>query len=486
MIGRLFRLFSRVVLPRLIIIGVDFQDRHIAAVASERKGDKVSVLGSSIVELPDDAIQNGEVMDGKMVERALDELIKGMPKGIFEKLKSEPLFVISIPPHHVYTETKLFPLLEEHDLEGAVRLKVETSLPWPISQTYFDWVKVPVREKNRSGVFIAAVSKGTVDGFLNIFLHRGWRVAACEFHILSLVKFIQKESKPFIFALIDEDGIEFAIFNNGRIVTHYLQKVESVEDLPSLLREKITQLAAFSEGSLDVQVQNIFVLDNFHIVPLGSIADDVHIPIREFPDFTAERSDLVIAHGASQREYGTTKLSLNLLPVDATGRYHENLIVKTLNLWMKLLVVFSAVFIVGYFGVLRLATSERTALTQAVNSLKATVDVRNADVAPLVEDANAFNEVVKSVMGVAQIKSAVSATITEIERIAFKNGVTITNIQSSGKNEIIMTIFAPGRENATNFQFQLEASERFSSASIPISELVPERNLTINVTIKLS
>lgn len=486
MIGKIFRLFSSIVLPRLIIIGVDFQDRHIAAVASERKGDKVTVLGSNVVELPDAAIQDGEIQDSTLVSAALDELMKGMPSGIFEKLKSEPVFVISIPPHHIYTEAKLFPILDEADLEGAVRLKIETSLPWPITQTYFDWVKIPVREKNRSGVFIAAVSKNTVDGFLNLFVNREWRVAACEFHILSLTKFIQKETTPFIFASIDEDGIEFAIFNNGLIVMHYLQKVHSVDDLPILLKEKITQLAAFAEGSLNVQVQNVFVLDKFRIVPLGGIAEDVHIPVREFPDFTSERSDLVIAHGASQREYSSVKLSLNLLPSDATGRYHENLIIKTLGLWMKLLAVFSAVFIVGFFGILRLATNERTTVQRDVSALGATVDVRVADVAPLVEEANSFNELVQNAQKLLQIKSSVNNVIAEIDSIAFKNGVTITHLKSGDRGEITMAAFAPARENATNFQSQLEASNYFYSASIPISDLAPERNLTINVILKLS
>ncbi len=54
MITKFFKFLSRLVLPKIIVIGLDIQDRHIAAVATARRGDKLETVGSAIIEIEDD------------------------------------------------------------------------------------------------------------------------------------------------------------------------------------------------------------------------------------------------------------------------------------------------------------------------------------------------------------------------------------------------------------------------------------------------
>ena len=59
MMGNFFKLISKLVLPKIITIGIDIQDRHLIAVATSQLGNKNGVIASGVYELSDDAIENG-------------------------------------------------------------------------------------------------------------------------------------------------------------------------------------------------------------------------------------------------------------------------------------------------------------------------------------------------------------------------------------------------------------------------------------------
>lgn len=485
MIGKLFKALSRVVLPKVVVIGVDFQDQHISAVATERRGDENKILGSNLVTLPDSAITNGEVMDPITVESALQELMRGLPSFLFERFKQGPVFVISIPPYHIYTEVTEFPPLSDDDLEGAVKLKMETSLPWPIRSAYVDWAPIPARGKNKTGVFLSAVAKQTVDGFLNIFLRNGWQVAACEFHMVSLSRFVVQEKDPFLLVLIDEDGVEFAAFHEGRMITHYLQKVQRIDELNSLLKDKIRNLSTFVEGSLGVVVKNLFILDRFKLGVTMGVAEETRIPIREFPTFAATGLEFLIAQGASQREYGARRTFFNLLPEEATGRFHDSLLLKTLGLWTKVLGVFTFVFAFALVGMLMFVNNQRASLSRDVDELTATGGTRIASAETLIASANAFNELTARVEQIRNARGTIAQKLTSIEQEAFRTGVSVKNIKWATGETIALTADAPTRENAIAFKDALDKAAIFSSVTIPIVDLAQDQDITFHVTISL-
>src|SRR5271157_1549947 len=183
------RYISRLVLPQAIVIGLDVQDRHLAAAATLRRGDATSVLASGVYELPEGAIVDGELADPAPFQRALTTFLLQVPARRFVNA-SEYVFILSIPPQHVYTETILLPPMTPRELADAVRLKLETSLPWGAGQAYVDWRTLPSADPKQTSTFIAAVAKVTLDTYLDAFQGQKWRIGAVEFHMLSLAKFL--------------------------------------------------------------------------------------------------------------------------------------------------------------------------------------------------------------------------------------------------------------------------------------------------------
>ncbi len=482
MLRNFLRLFSRFVLPRIVVIGLDVQDRHLAAVAAERRGDSLRIIGSHVVELPEAAIENGELSQPALFRERLGQLMGGLPAHIFERLKSEPIFVLSIPPHHIYTATVLFPPMADAELAEAVRLKMETSLPWPIAGMYFDWTKVSVNRSDTIGVFMAAVAKPTVDAYVSVFLEKEWLVSACEFHILSIAKFVRQDSQPFMLVSIDEDGIEFSAIVSGRVVSHYLQKIQRADEVQALLKDKIRQLIAFVEGSLGVPIQNVFVLDRIKsLTPaFTQIEQETGVPVRSFNLLPADERFL-IANGAAQREYGAGEPAINLMPLEATGRYHENLFIKTFRLWTKVLVVFGATFAIASGSILALTKSQRSELSQSIGALSPSVQARFAEAQPLIDEANRFNALVAQVAQSITLRTHVGDRLNVLAREAVRAGVTISSVAFRDPTGVTLTAASPTRANAVVFSQYLE--QAFSKVTIPVADIAPERNLNIHATV---
>ncbi|MDI6821018.1 MAG: hypothetical protein QMD65_02440 [Patescibacteria group bacterium] len=488
MFSKFFRLISRIVLPKIVVVGLDIQDRHIGAVVTIRRGDKLTQVASNIVELSDEAIENGDIKNSTLVFEAVRNLFSGIEKDfpLFKKLDNEPIFVLSIPPNHIYTETMLLPLMDEADLREAVKLKIETSLPWSLDNTYFDWVRVPLKDHNRAGIFMAAIQRNVLDEYLKIFAKGGWLVSACEFHLLSLAAFIRGGDEPFIFVLIDEDGAEFAIFNFGKIISHYLQRIQVKENISEILKGKIKHLTAFAEGNLGVSVQKVYILDRAN---LESIVSNLENETRMSVGLVAPPSQiderLFIASGAAQREYGVEESTLNLMPPESSGHYNENLFLKTLNLWTNIFFISSAIFIIVFSSTLAFVKSQETILLKSNLPLRSSLDQQLSQAQPLFEEATKFNVLARILRDSMLTRSVFGEKIRILQNEAALTGLAIKKIYHDKEGQLGFSFFAPTRTSALYFKEKLEKTKVFSEIVIPSNQLTPEKNLDINAIIKL-
>ncbi|MDI6734242.1 MAG: pilus assembly protein PilM [Patescibacteria group bacterium] len=488
MFSKFFRLISKIVLPKIVVVGLDIQDRHIGAVVTTRRGGKFTKVASNIIELPDEAIEDGEIRAPKVILETVKNLLSGIEKDfpLFKKLDNEPIFVLSVPPNHIYTETMVLPLMNEADLHEAVRLKIETSLPWPLGDTYFDWVRVPLKDHNRAGIFMAAIQKNILDDYLKIFAEGGWLVSACEFHLLSLAAFIHGGDEPFIFILIDEDGAEFAIFNYGKIISHYLQRVRIKEDIAGILNEKIKHLTAFAEGNLGVSLQKVYILDRANLEStLANLEDETKMSVGLVAPPSQIDERLFIANGASQREYGGEEKTLNLVPPESSGRYNENLFLKTLNLWTNILIIFSLTFIIAFFSILAFTKTQTTSLLKTSIPLRASLDQQFNQAQPLLNEASKFNVLAGILRDNMPVRSLFGEKFRILQNEANLTGLTLSRLSYVKAGEFNVSFSAPTRTSVLYFKEKIEKTEIFSEVIIPSNQLTPEKNLSINATIKI-
>ncbi|MEK7146716.1 MAG: hypothetical protein AAB772_00485 [Patescibacteria group bacterium] len=483
MMGNFFKLISKLVLPKIITIGIDIQDRHLIAVATSQLGNKNGVIASGVYELSDDAIENGELKNSATIRKAVRDFVVKIPGGRF-KSSSEHIFILSIPPHHLYTETAFFPLMSEAELNEAIHLKIETSLPWPVDQAYVDWLAMPASGQKQIGVFIAAVSRQVLNEYLKIFLEEKWMVGACEFHMLSLSKFINPSYfKSFLFALIDEDGIEFSVFSNGKILTHYLQGVSSNEEVKKILEDKINHLINYIKGSFGIAVERVFIFDRINSeYVLTNIQEKTGIPAQALTPSPHLDPRLFIAQGASLRSYGPIESSLNLLPPEFGGRYRENLFLKTLSLWFKIFSVFGFTLIFAFTGALVFLLSQQSFFAKENAGLDSLFEQQLAKAEPLIKKAEHFNKLSAAVKAVSS-RSMSGFRLAIAKKEAEKNGLIFIDARLVGPRQIAISLVAPTRESALEFEKALKSNGAFLDVNFPIAELSPEQNLNIHITL---
>lgn len=487
MLANFFKFISKIVLPKIITIGIDIQDRHLVVVAADRRGNQNRILANGVYELSEDAIENGELKNPESVRKAIQDFSAKIPGSRF-KSSSEHIFILSVPPHHLYTETAFFPLMSNLELEEAISLKIETSLPWPVEQAYVDWTVMPVAGQKQIGVFIAGISRQVLNEYLELFLKEKWLVGACEFHMLSLAKFVnQNYFKSFLFALIDEDGIEFSVFSGGKILTHYLQNISSGEEAQKVLENKINHLINYIKGSFGIAVERVFIFDRVNQdYALTNIQEKTGIPAQILTPPPHLDPRLFIAQGASFRSYGAVETSINLLPPEFGGRYRENLFLKTLRLWFKIFAVFGLTLIMAFAGISVFLRSQQSFFTRENSGLNSFLEQQLITANPLIEKARYFNELGAVIAKAVPSRSLNGIKLSIIKSGIEKNGLLFINARLAEPEQINLSLTAPKREAALEFEKALKLTNEFSGIDLPIAELAPEKDLELHINLRFN
>lgn len=112
-------------------IGVDIGSRTIAVaeVKSGRGGTTVTNFGG--VELPDDAVREGEVLDPAAVAEALRELVSTA------KLSSKRVW-LGVSNQRVVVRQVDLPAVEEKELRASLRYQVQEYIPIPVEEAELD------------------------------------------------------------------------------------------------------------------------------------------------------------------------------------------------------------------------------------------------------------------------------------------------------------------------------------------------------------
>jgi len=487
MISSLFKLISRIALPKIIVVGIDIQDRHLFGVATLRIRGITKIVASGSYELSEDAIEGGELRRSEMIQAAIQSLLASIP-GSRWHTSHEPIFVLSLPPQHLYSEVAFFPVADDRELEEAVHLKLETSLPWPVQDSYVDTGAIKKKSGDERGVFIAAIAKPILDQYLRPFFLHGWRVGAAEFHLFSLVRFIAPHyAKSFIFILIDEDGIEFAAFAFQTIMLHYLQPIGEGDNIQALIEGKVRQLVTNLEGQYGEKIERIFIFDKVSWEKTSSsITNITGIPTQLFTPEPTIDSRLSVAYGASLRPYSAHESLVNLLPKSLGGRYQENLLSRTIRFWVYIFVIWGATFVVASLLLLTFLSNEEKVLTRESFAYKGSLEQQKIFAAPLIKKADYFNALARAVLESASLRSRFGKKMEVILNHAEKAGLTTSYMRIEKNNTFALRLTAPTRQAAVVFQDELNATGLLASPlQIPITQLAADKDLLLSLSLQL-
>ena len=114
------------------VLGLDIGSRtvHVAEVSSARGGERIENFGG--VELPTDAVREGEIIDSAAVSSAIEELIAST--GIKQKN-----VLLGVANQRVVVRQIDLPWMEEQELRDSLRFQVQEYIPIPVEDAELDF-----------------------------------------------------------------------------------------------------------------------------------------------------------------------------------------------------------------------------------------------------------------------------------------------------------------------------------------------------------
>lgn len=182
------------------MFGVDIGHNNIKVVQVDSKSNgKRIVKAFGSMELPNEIISGGTVVDPPVVAKELITLLQHSVKGSITSRRA----VGSLPSRYTYNRNFYFPKLKAEELKDAIYLEIEQSVPIPsadliVAYDVFDMSNrldqngkpVPITEDQHFEVIVTAAPRQLIESYSRIFDEAGLELCAIETSIQSLNRLI--------------------------------------------------------------------------------------------------------------------------------------------------------------------------------------------------------------------------------------------------------------------------------------------------------
>jgi type IV pilus assembly protein PilM len=223
--------------------GLDISDfsLKIAALKKNKKGDlKLTSFGTTVI--PFGIIEKGEIKD----EEKLSEIIKKTLKQIKgEKIRTKYV-IASLPEEKSFLNRIRLPIMEQKEIEGAIRFEIENYIPFSLEKVYFDFEKIQSDNKNYQEILIGALPKDIAESYSRVFKKAGLQPLALEPECLSISRALIKKNKIIDSILIIDMGKTRTTF-----IFFFKNNIKLVSTVPFSSQELTKALSEEMKISLD-------------------------------------------------------------------------------------------------------------------------------------------------------------------------------------------------------------------------------------------
>ena len=154
-------------------IGFDISETSLKAAALRPQGQAgFGLAGFGQAVLKEGALKDGLVKNEPDLAAALAAVLDNHQQ---PSLRTKYL-VVSLPEDKVFLRIVDLPALKKSELASAVKSEVESNIPLPLNEVYYDYEVV----NGGGSVMINAAPKAVVDSYTGFFERQGYRLLALE------------------------------------------------------------------------------------------------------------------------------------------------------------------------------------------------------------------------------------------------------------------------------------------------------------------
>ena len=146
------------------MFGLDIGSQSIKVMQLDQRQQHSVVTAYGTVRTDNKIMKDGVVTNIPETAKLIDYLLANNLKG---KLSTNRV-VMGIPVSHVFTRVLTLPVMSKRELDSAVQLEVEQSVPIPSKNLYFDYETTDIGEPDTMLVRMVAAPRTIVDSYVAV------------------------------------------------------------------------------------------------------------------------------------------------------------------------------------------------------------------------------------------------------------------------------------------------------------------------------
>jgi type IV pilus assembly protein PilM len=195
------------------VLGLDIGTSNVKYVQLKEKGKLTKLIGYGHFKVPENIIIEGIITEPEKLAKIVKEELANPPWG---KITASRV-VTALPDSKLFTHVLELPVLSEKEIENAVNLEIDQSIPVAASDLYTDW-QIVSEANNKMFVFMAAAPKIIVDSYIQFFNLVSMEPMAFEISLAAISRAViaEKDSQDLVL-IVDIGGqtTNMAIYDKG-------------------------------------------------------------------------------------------------------------------------------------------------------------------------------------------------------------------------------------------------------------------------------
>jgi len=194
--------------------GLDISDLSLKIIKLEKSGEGLRLSSFRETRIPSGIIKGGEIKD---IENLAKIIKKGLKQVKGKRIRTKYV-VSSLPEEKSFLDILQIPVMNEEEIENAVKFEAENYIPLKLDDVYFDFEKIqPIsKQKKYQEILIAATPKHIVDSYFKALEQAGLIPIALEIESLAIVRSLIKKNTltgPLLIIDFGETRTSFIIFS---------------------------------------------------------------------------------------------------------------------------------------------------------------------------------------------------------------------------------------------------------------------------------
>ncbi len=195
------------------VLGLDIGTSNVKYVQLKDKGKLTKLIGYGSFEIPKNIIIEGIISEPEKLAEIIKKELSDPPWGKIEAKR----VVAALPDSKLFTRILELPVLSEKDIQEAINLETDQSIPVANSDLYVDW-QIVRRLEDKIFVFMAAAPKSIVNSYVQLFELMSMESLALEISLAAVARSVvspKNRSTPILILDIGGETTNMAVFDNG-------------------------------------------------------------------------------------------------------------------------------------------------------------------------------------------------------------------------------------------------------------------------------